>query len=711
MTSQWAIAEWDYVATHEDELSFHTGDHILIQDTSHEEWYVELGECNGLSGVFPANRCRLLPVMVDDNRPSLEQSVHFQDPHQNFDDNDVLDIQNQRHIHSEADDFNHQGHDKYNEMHPSTVLDPQTNYISTSRAHSPPPEPSDDASDEEHVVLPPNWSATTNAQGRLYYYNMITKETSWKLPLATTIITTAAGLGKNSEEDVDDYQYDDNMSDEDNNVEVFAQDQKQDSDDEPLPEGWSSAYDESGTLYFFDANTGRATWDRPQKASIQKQQAKSGVSSESSTGPSTNTDQTTGTPSPLKAVLKHQSSMEENMLQNQLLNLSLSEEELRVLQLNHLPPENIQRKGSLRVKSQKVTTNATISSWKDYWVVVYMGFLLLYRDESGTIKHAYSMKPSVESMNKLRHATQVKPSGCFDADKVAVELPMSGQAFTKKKNFFCITPGASVRLLLQDVSGGDVKAWVKDIKASLTKRKTDEQTATEEPYLMQILKRQTAAGGEGMLGLKMNKKIEENDLRSNSRNPLIADKARGIRNMMTQGIHVPRRKSAQDERLKLPVEEENHHESSNTGPHPRYPLAISTTGTANMTGSTSSNRSLSNLIGSSHDQSKDSSPVISTPNKKDHEAIHVDSHPHHSETGYEVGSPASYSSSHHGTKGKFSNMSRNFFSKDKEKESKEKEREDKKEKERHKEKSKEKSRDKSRDKESRKEQANTKPVQ
>lgn len=54
---------------------------------------------------------------------------------------------------------------------------------------SPPPEPSDSASDGDEVVLPPNWSATTNNQGRLYYYNVVTKETSWKLPSANSTPT------------------------------------------------------------------------------------------------------------------------------------------------------------------------------------------------------------------------------------------------------------------------------------------------------------------------------------------------------------------------------------------------------------------------------------------------------------------------------------------------------------------------------------------
>lgn len=114
-------------------------------------------------------------------------------------------------------------------------------------------------------------------------------------------------------------------------------------------------------------------------------------------------------------------------------------------------------------------------------MVVYKGFLLFYRDESGAIKNAYSLKLPSEHISRLKHATHVNPSGCFDCEKVAVELPVNGQALTKKKNFFYITPGSSVRLLLQDASGADEKAWAKDIKDSLASRKADELSGSEDP--------------------------------------------------------------------------------------------------------------------------------------------------------------------------------------------------------------------------------------
>ncbi|KAF9368362.1 hypothetical protein CPC16_005427, partial [Podila verticillata] len=319
-----------------------------------------------------------------------------------------------------------------------------------------------------------------------------------------------------------------------------------------------AAADEDGSMYFFNSSTGETTWDKPTSrgsTDTDHSRFQSSDSSELRGGPF-DSDMMSST-MVSRATPKRQSSVDESMLQSQLLSLSLSDEELNALALYQLPTEHIQRRGSLRVKSQKVSSNATISSWKDYWVVVYKGFLLFYRDDSGAIKGAYSLKSSSDSMNKIRYATQVKPSGCFDAGKVAVDLATKDQALTKKKNVFYLTPGTSVRLLLQDSAGNDEKAWVRDIQTSLASRRADESSGSEESYLIQILRRQTSGGGEASV-LKMNKKIEEKDLKSSTNknhNPLKLDKARGIRSMVAQGIHVPRRKSAQDERFRLPDED------------------------------------------------------------------------------------------------------------------------------------------------------------
>ncbi|KAG0036060.1 Rho GTPase-activating protein 21 [Podila clonocystis] len=625
---QWAIAEWDYVATHDDELETAMDCRESFQRTVAGYWKSMFEEIHA------------------DAHPIAPSDYSYEVVH-------------------EADDITAPAHawEEPDASSPSSIgLGPfQDNFDARP---SPPPEPSD-TSDADEVVLPPNWSATTNNKGRLYYYNVVTKETSWKLPSAISAPTDPSEL----------------------NTHVNHPDLSTDEGHQVLPRGWDSAHDEEGSMYFFNSSTGETTWDKPTSPESPDTDHSRFQSPDPSEPQSGLFDVITPLVEPIslksgvilptmvsRATPKRQSSADENMLQSQLLSLSLSEEELNALTLSQLPTEHIQRKGSLRVKSQKVSSNATISSWKDYWVVVYKGFLLFYRDDNGTIKGAYSLKSSSDSMTKIRNATQVKPSGCFDAGKVAVDLATKDQALTKKKNVFYLTPGTNVRLLLQDSTGNDEKTWVRDIQTSLASRRADESSGSEEPYLIQILRRQTSGGGEAS-GLKMNKKIEEKDLKSTNKNhnPLKLDKARGIRSMVAQGIHVPRRKSAQDERLRLPDEDtlvDDSHDAPLQGTKPSgRPIS-----TSKRTGSRDHSK----------DHRKDSeqdsvSSMVSGPNDAS-------------------GSSLQLSGAAHNTKVKLSNMSRSFFSKDKDKD-KDKEKDREKDADQNKDRSKDKSKDKYKDKE------------
>ncbi|KAF9336476.1 Rho GTPase-activating protein 21, partial [Podila minutissima] len=647
---QWAIAEWDYVATHDDELEIAMDCRESFQRTVAGYWK---------ESTFEEIHADAHPIAPSDYSYEV---VH------------------------ETDDITAPAHawEAPDASAPSSIgSSPFQDHIDSKP--SPPPEPSD-TSDADEVVLPPDWSATTNNKGRLYYYNVVTKETSWKLPCAISTPIDSPEL----------------------NTHVNHPDLSTDEVHQVLPRGWNSAHDEDGSMYFFNSSTGETTWDKPTSPGspdTDDSRFQSPDPSEPQGAPfdgmtplvetSTPKSAATSPTTVSRATPKRQSSVDENMLQSQLLSLSLSEEELNALTLNQLPMEHIQRKGSLRVKSQKVSSNATISSWKDYWIVVYKGFLLFYRDDNGVIKGAYSLKSSSDSMIKIRHATQVKPSGCFDAGKVAVDLATKDQALTKKKNVFYLTPGTSVRLLLQDSSGNDEKAWVRDIQASLASRRADESSGCEEPYLIQILRRQTSGGGEAS-GLKMNKKIEEKNVKSTNRNhnPLKLDKTRGIRSMVAQGIHVPRRKSTQDERLRLPDEEtlvDDSHDAPLQDTKPSGRPILNSKRTSSRDHSKDYRR----------DSEQDSSSMVFNSND-------ASGSPSSGVTG---GSSLQLSGAAHNTKVKLSNMSRSFFSKDKDKDKeKDRNRDADKNKDRSKDKSKDKHRDKEKDKDTKKAQVKSTQV-
>lgn len=217
--------------------------------------FLFLGDCNGLSGVFPANRCTLMggnkrPVYTPQkewnapetspdpfrfllprsrffthgcvtlspslfprsSRPynlQLQSTLADEMVPQNVSSSPVLHDQEStfEEIHADAHPIIAPSDYSYEVVHETDDI---TAPVATWEEHearstpssigsgpfqdniakaSPPPEPSDSASDGDEVVLPPNWSATTNNQGRLYYYNVVTKETSWKLPSANSTPT------------------------------------------------------------------------------------------------------------------------------------------------------------------------------------------------------------------------------------------------------------------------------------------------------------------------------------------------------------------------------------------------------------------------------------------------------------------------------------------------------------------------------------------
>lgn len=102
--------------------------------------------------------------------------------------------------------------------------------------------------------------------------------------------------------------------------------------------------DDDGSQYFFNSSTGETTWDRPTSPEAIRSQFQSLHPSESSEGPFdvspvlSMAGKAQGVMSPTipRATPKRQSSVDDNMLQSQLLGLSLSEEELHALVKNDL---------------------------------------------------------------------------------------------------------------------------------------------------------------------------------------------------------------------------------------------------------------------------------------------------------------------------------------------------------------------------------------
>jgi len=89
--------------------------------------------------------------------------------------------------------------------------------------------------DQSVNKLPAGWEMTTDEQGRPYYFNSITEETSWdrpKVPMAKKAkgSSTSSADGESSAE---------------------------------LPAGWEMTTDEQDRPYYFNNITEETSWDRP----------------------------------------------------------------------------------------------------------------------------------------------------------------------------------------------------------------------------------------------------------------------------------------------------------------------------------------------------------------------------------------------------------------------------------------------------------------
>ncbi|CEI90310.1 hypothetical protein RMCBS344292_04638 [Rhizopus microsporus] len=128
-----------------------------------------------------------------------------------------------------------------------------------------------------------------------------------------------------------------------------------------LPEGWESAYDEDGTIYYFNESTGESRWDKPDDTA-----------------------------------------------------------DLVTTELDKLQPEWIRHKGNIQMKmiSEK-EEGGKLSSWKVYYAVLSNGFLLLYNKES----HGKSKKIARLPVGSFDlHSCNIDPAGKQDTKRKFLSL-------------------------------------------------------------------------------------------------------------------------------------------------------------------------------------------------------------------------------------------------------------------------------------------------
>lgn len=93
--------------------------------------------------------------------------------------------------------------------------------------------------------LPADWVQTKTSDGRVFFYNAVTRERSWSRPPATTTTTTTATIAAAEDDDTGSG--------------------SGTGSDERLPSGWAAYVDVRGREYYANKQTGERSWQRPQQ--------------------------------------------------------------------------------------------------------------------------------------------------------------------------------------------------------------------------------------------------------------------------------------------------------------------------------------------------------------------------------------------------------------------------------------------------------------
>ncbi|GAN09705.1 conserved hypothetical protein [Mucor ambiguus] len=203
----------------------------------------------------------------------------------------------------------------------------------------------------------------------------------------------------------------------------------------PLPVGWEHAYDQNGTIYYFNESTGESRWEKPDESERD----------------------------PLPPPLPQRDDSADTLIQG------LNPNELQKLEFDKLQTDWIRHKGYIQMKmiSEK-EDGGKLSSWKVYYAVLSNGFLLLYKE--GHVKSKKSSRSHV-------------PVGSFDLESCKIDP--AGKQDTKRKHVFIISTPKKVKLYIQTTSDKEFSSWLDAIMRELIARKEGQNEETE---IMRLLK-------------------------------------------------------------------------------------------------------------------------------------------------------------------------------------------------------------------------------
>lgn len=352
--AQYLIAQWDYTAEGNYELSFKEGDKIKLLEKHNDDWWE--GELNDEIGFFPANRTTAFNEEFAKVSPPSSTANH----------------------------------------HATTIPDNRNNeHTNSAVEHKKVPPP-------EQLQRP---SALKSTQSNPYLQHQQQQQQPSLDARETVSAPTLPDTAKS------------NIL-----VDVLTE-----SDLNDLPPGWLYAHDDSGTIYFFNKNTGKSQWERPDKDDEGK----------------------------LKV------EKEEESLNDLIYNV-------RKLNLDALHPNWIRTQSIIQMKI--ISEQGPNMPWKEYYGVLATGFILIYKENlNKTSRRPSSMKaiPPYGSINLYN--SKVIPATKSD---------------TRKKNAFIIENN-DLKIFISVANENLYSEWLDSIMRELIASKEDAENQDME--LIQLL--------------------------------------------------------------------------------------------------------------------------------------------------------------------------------------------------------------------------------
>ncbi|KAI8064244.1 hypothetical protein BC940DRAFT_306513 [Gongronella butleri] len=218
--------------------------------------------------------------------------------------------------------------------------------------------------------------------------------------------------------------------------------------------GWAHAFDDQGTIYYFNEQSGESSWEAPTQPEKDKETTAASQSHPSLTPKAISTANATHTPVTPADDLD--------------FDFALDPQAMKKLSLDRLE-KDARQQGFVQMKMVS-HDSGKLSSWKVYYGVLVHGYFLLYKEAH------------VKNRKKM---TTLPPVGSFDLG--LCQIQPAGKQDTKRKHCFLVSlpPPKKITLYVQPANENDYAAWTDAIMRDLIVRKEQQQQQQQNQPLQE----------------------------------------------------------------------------------------------------------------------------------------------------------------------------------------------------------------------------------